>query len=758
MFKLSLVLAFLIRGFAAIVMQILLIRELLIVFNGNELSIGIILACWLILEAIGSGVIGRLADKTKHIVASFISLEILLFLLMPLSVYLTRTTRLTFGIMQGEVIPLFPMIAGSLLAMLPIALIDGAMFSFGCKLYSKIKKSAVRHIGRAYILEAKGMIIGALCFTYIFIKFFDSFKIVSILGLLFVVSGFMMYLFSEIKKRWLITGIFSLLLLFTISCQFNSIPEKLHSLSLKKQWDNETVVDYQNSVYGNVAVAKRENQITFFSDGLPIITTPTFDILSVEDLVHFSMLFHPKPDNILVVSSAVGGVINEILKHPVKHIDYAELDPLIIEKVKKFSTPLTKKELSDSRVKINYIDGRRLIQNTKQKYDVVFINTGIPASLEVNRLFTEEFYEETKSILSDDAILIVKAPGSMVYISEGLKNVNGFILKTLKNVFKYVRIIPGDTNIFIASKNLDINQITPDEIFSRLSSRDVKTNLLTQFYINYRMDNYWSNWLSESLDEAKDVRINKDFSASGLFYSLNLFYSLISPKFSKVFTFLSHIRLWQIIILLVLLTFIFVFMQRNKKEKAALPMPLFIGITGTAGIAFQLILLLGFQVIFGVVYFWIGILSCAFMWGLSMGGIFTNEKLNNIKNPIILFVKTEIAFLVFSLALPFSLYGISHLSSIAVSPNLLKALFILLSISAGMMVGLQFPLANKLYWRDENHISKTAGTLYASDLIGASIGGLLISIICIPVLGIIQTCLLIAFLKLASLLIFKFLR
>ncbi|GAG63051.1 unnamed protein product, partial [marine sediment metagenome] len=42
------------------------IRELLVTFSGNELSIGIILANWLILIALGSFVLGRFADKVKY--------------------------------------------------------------------------------------------------------------------------------------------------------------------------------------------------------------------------------------------------------------------------------------------------------------------------------------------------------------------------------------------------------------------------------------------------------------------------------------------------------------------------------------------------------------------------------------------------------------------------------------------------------------------------------------------------------------------
>ncbi len=61
-FKVSL----LIMGMSGIVAQIVLLRELLVSFFGNELTLGIILANWLILEAIGSFFIGKSVEKTER--------------------------------------------------------------------------------------------------------------------------------------------------------------------------------------------------------------------------------------------------------------------------------------------------------------------------------------------------------------------------------------------------------------------------------------------------------------------------------------------------------------------------------------------------------------------------------------------------------------------------------------------------------------------------------------------------------------------
>ena len=69
--------AILIMGFSGLVAQVLLLRELLITFQGNELSIGIILANWLLLEASGAYFLGKKIVHCKRKIEMFVCLQIL---------------------------------------------------------------------------------------------------------------------------------------------------------------------------------------------------------------------------------------------------------------------------------------------------------------------------------------------------------------------------------------------------------------------------------------------------------------------------------------------------------------------------------------------------------------------------------------------------------------------------------------------------------------------------------------------------------
>ena len=79
---------------------------------------------------------------------------------------------------------------------------------------------------------------------------------------------------------------------------------------------------------------------------------------------------------------------------------------------------------------------------------------------------------------------------------------------------------------------------------------------------------------------------------------------------------------------------------------------------------------------------------------------------------------------------------------------------------AGLLVGLEFPLANALYLpatvplrrhREASRTGETAGILYAADLVGACLGALAVSVALLPALGILETCAFLVVLKVGSL-------
>jgi spermidine synthase len=76
--------------------------------------------------------------------------------------------------------------------------------------------------------------------------------------------------------------------------------------------------------------------------------------------------------------------------------------------------------------------------------------------------------------------------------------------------------------------------------------------------------------------------------------------------------------------------------------------------------------------------------------------------------------------------------------------------FLVASFVGGLLIGSQFPLANKIYPGKRTSMSKTAGLLYASDLLGGWLGGIIGAVLLLPVLGLVGTGITVGLLKLTS--------
>jgi spermidine synthase len=767
--KKSLIPALLLMGFTSIVAQVLLIREFLVTFSGNELSLGLILANWLILESLGSLLSGRIADKVRGNVESYAVTQLIISTYLPVAIYFVRSFKNIIGSAPGEGLGLFPIFYGSLFILAPLSLSDGAQFSFGCRLYSLAAKREAPTIGKVYLYEAGGSIAGGLVFTYLFLPFFHSIQIALGIAVMNLLSALLLLtsfrtgpeippVISKQRRsgRALAIVISLFLLLAALYLSFSAGADRIHYGSLRRQWSGQELKAYENSIYGNVTVTQRERQFTIFDNGVPILSAPVPDTARIEESAHLPLLFHPRPKKVLLLSGGAGGVLREILKHPAERVDYAELDPLIIKVARKFTSPLTDYELNNPRVNIEHIDGRLFVKRTTRRYDLVLINLPQPSTLQLNRFYTKEFFLEARKILNEGGIVVVSAPGSLSYLSEELKLVNACLFNTLQEVFPHIRPIPGEHNLFLASTSVDITMVEPITIVRRFNERLLATELLTDFHLEYKLNEKRRQWLLESIVGEKKIKNNKDLHPLGVWYNLTLWHSLFSPNLRGVVRLIGRVKLWMFLLPLALFALVFLGVSRRcpKLKKAIIPLAL--TSTGFGGMVFDLVLILAFQSLYGYVFQMIGLLIAAFMAGLILGGLGMIRYMERKKSSLPLFIRLELLFVLYGVVFPAVLILLHYYMDVSSVFRPAPALLLLLNTITGLLVGMEFPLANRIYLispPETVELSRVAGTLYASDLLGAWSGAMVASVILIPVLGVLQTCGLVLFLKLTSLIL-----
>jgi len=750
----------LIMGASGIIAQIVLLRELLVSFLGNELTLGIILANWLILEAIGSYSIGKSVEKTKRKIEIYVLFQLIFSVAFPFAIYLARIFKSILIATPGEGIGFVPIFYSSFLILLPVSLTHGALFTFGCKLYSEFYQEDASSIGKVYVFETIGSIIGGLLVTFLLIQYLHSFEIAFAIALLnTLISIFLLWPKGAKPLVRLQNGLWSLSILLTLVSAFllfSPASKQIHLSSVQHQWRQLEVIHNENSIYGNITITKRGEQFTFFTDGIPSITVPVPDVASIEDFVHFPMLFHEKPESVLILSGGAGGMIHEILKYPVNRVDYVELDPLLLKLVQEFSTPLTQSELSDKRVRIHYTDGRFFVKRSQDRFDIIYIGISAPQELQTNRLFSAQFFATAKERMNPNGMIVLTLPGSLTYISPELRDLNGCILDTLKSVYRHVKIIPGDINLYLASDSSRLEKLTAPELTKRLEERRIKTSLFTKSYIEYRLHERWLKWFLQSM-EGRKVNINSDFHPLAVFFSLSYWNALFSPYLAVIFKWFEGLSLELTIGLTAIFTIasVILFIKRPQLSRYSIPYAIFT--SGITDMMLDLAIIFTFQTLYGYLYHQIGLLVTIFMVGVALSSSYINRRLERIKRDSSTFLIMELWIICFSFLLPF-VFSIPsyHLEKTTVY-ILLYTIFLVTSFLCGTLVGLQFPLATKIYLSTsskQGFFGRTAGLLYGADLLGGFFGGLFGGVLLLPILGLKESCFVMGMIKISSAFLF----
>jgi spermidine synthase len=746
----------LIMGLSGIIAQILLLREFLVSFLGNELTLGIILANWLLLEALGSFCVGRLVKRVMDPLVGYVILQLIFSVALPTAIYLSRTFKVFLSTTPGEALGFGSIFLASFLITLPAAISHGALFTYGSQLYSQGRGDDSSSIGTVYALETIGTIFGGFILSFLLIRTLSSFEIAFLVSLVNgVASALLLWPEHRLPRFNLRLSIWGISILFSLLYAYLLLPAESNKISLsaiQRQWRGLDVVHHENSIYGNITVTRQGEQFTFFADGVSSITVPVPDIASIEDFVHFPMLIHGTPETVLILSGGAGGMIHEILKYPVSRIDYVELDPLLLKLIRTFQTPLTRAELSDPRVQVHPSDGRFFLRERAGRYDIILIGISSPRDLQSNRLFTREFFELAKRKMNEEGVIVLSLPGSLTYISPELRDLNKCIWETLKSVYRSVRVIPGDVNLYLASDSKGLESISANNISRRLENTQIKTSLLTRGYVEDRLHERWLQWFSTSIKEGR-VSLNSDFHPAAVFYDLSYWNALFSPYLTGVFKPFERFGLELSLALMVLVTGIGAALFKRAPQRSRYGLPYAILTTGFAGMIFELAIIFTFQTFYGYLYYQIGILITLFMMGIAAGSLFITHRLNTMARPISIFLKTDLAMVIFSLLLPATFSVCSDYLEKTSADFLLYSLFLILSFLVGSGVGIQFPLAAKLSHEAPSGggtVGQTAALIYGADLFGGFFGGLLGGILFLPVLGLWETCLVVAMIKASS--------
>jgi spermidine synthase len=695
-------------GVSCVMTQLALMRELLDAFSGNELVLGLTLGNWLLLMGLGAW-LGRASDKLRHPLAALAVAQVLTALLPLALVFLLRALRNVVFI-RGAVVGAGETFLSALLLLLPYGLVAGFALTLACSLLAR--ENGVSGIGQVYVADSLGSIVGGVLFSFVLVRFLDHIGILvypAVLNLL--VAGAMAF---GARRLWLAAAAGVL----AVSVVAAAVGLDLDGVSTAWQYPRQHIAARANSPYGKLLVTESDGQFDFIENGVPL--TSTHDDQHVEEAVHYAMAQRPDARNVLLVGGGISGTAKEILKYNVTRVDYVELDPLILE----FGRKYLPGNLAGSRLRILNADGRLFVKQTGEKYDVVIVDLPDPSTVQLNRFFTVEFLAEVKRALAPRGVVSFALGHYENYVSPELALMLASAGRSLRQVFPNMLVIPGGRVFFLASDGPLF-----DNIASRIQQQGIHTKLMNRHYLDAMLTA--DRLAAVRQAAAQPAALNKDFNPALYFYHLRHWMSQFNTGFGVVPA--------------LALALLGVNLLRLRGAAFVL------FASGFAGTTLEIVLLLAFQVLCGSVYHQLGIIVTVFMAGLALGAALANRRGKSGSHASAPTAK-PLAFLAFAIAgyailLGFLLPMLNRLGNTAASLALIKAVIALLTLVLAALVGMQFPLANRLEF---DGTVAGASRLYTADFAGSCLGALLAGTLLIPIIGVTGVCLLTAALNLAG--------
>jgi spermidine synthase len=663
-------------GLASVVMQLVLVREFLAQFQGNEFTIALIFFSWLILGGMGAWLALFAIRRRPAVLTRLSLLSLLLAALAAMEILAIRTLR-DIIFLHGAEVGFYPTMAAIFGLTAPYGILNGFLVPYS--LYVLRNQQTDYPGARIYMQDNVGDIMGGVLFSFVLVLWLTPLQSVFAANLPLLAAAFLL-----IPAGQRVRPAFLLALA-------GSVAMLLAGLLLEKQSLTPfegRLIHYEESRYGRITVHQDRELLTIFVDGAPIFSNQ--NVSQDEETIHFPLSQIDDPRAVLLIG-VEGGMLQEAAKYRPDQVDYLEIDRRLtdVQLRYKLLEPLPG-------LHIIHQDGRAFLAKTDRLYDAIIINLPEPDTFQINRFFTGEFFRLARQHLQPDGIFAFSVAGFDNYLSEPARLKISSLFNTARLHFQHVLSLPGNKVYFLCGNR----PLNPD-IPALLNNRGINTTFISSFFSG-NITPERLQYLRDNLRD--DTPVNLDTSPF-----------LLRIMFQQWFARFATSPLPFIVAGFMLLA---IYLCRCRREELVLFS------TGFVIMGSETLVIFIYQILFGYVYEQIGLLVTVFLAGL-LPGAWLGEQLRRRRN----FKKTLAlcdTFLILLLAFLLLALTSAH-------DQLQPVFFLLFGFTVSLLCGCQFPLALTLGGGDNPAAART----FSSDLIGAACGTLITSLLFIPFLGIL---------------------
>ena len=730
-------------GAYAQIAQALLVRETLVAFYGNEVSLGAFYGGWLLWVAVGA----TAAVAARAWVAGPRALPWLrrLLLLMPAllggQVLVIRMVRLWLDVPAVELVPFGQLLTASFLVTLPTGVAIGLAFPLACEALARPVSAgtdaaagvargveAVSAVSRVYVFEAVGALAGGVLFTFGLVERVGPGQS---LGLVTVALAWAALALGA--ARWVAVPVAALGLLAGLPPAGPALDRAMERERFRVLQPGLEWVTAVETRYGHTAVGRRGEQFSRVTDGRVSESWPDPQGVAQEAAYFYSQAGAPR--RVLSFGGIEGGLAAELLRYPVERVTVVEPDPTAFAQLRPHLEERTVSALADPRLELVFGDGREVGNRlgNDADYDLVLVVGLDPSTAHSNRYFTAEFYRALARGMTPEGVLCTVVSSASNYLGREVRTYGGSVYRTLGGVFAEVAVAPGDSQVLCAGKGKGVVSTDPAVLEARyravpLGERHFPPDAFADLLPPDRVA------FARASLEAEAGEWNTDDRPVAYYLNMVLWGKLTSPRVVGWLEALRRLGPWPYLVPLGVLALLLPLRaalegtERARIGRQAGTAALLV--VGFAAMGGQLALLYSYQAHVGFVFGRIALLNAVFMTGLALGAGLPGRALARGGRALGAFAVLLLVLAAALALLPAALEVVHGLARSAREP-----LYLLACTGLGLLTGVAYPLGVALAHGPTTGVLTVGGLTQAADQVGGALGGLLVGSLQVPLLG-----------------------
>ncbi len=765
-------------GFEAVLAQVLLLREFLVIVGGNELVLGLFYGVWFLGIAGGAMAARWVQPGPMRLAAVTATVFFLQALGLAGGILVVRVWRSVCGISPGVLMPLEGILWALGCTVFPFSACTGYLFPLLCRNWGRGKSDERRAVGTVYALEAVGSLAaGIVVALYLVGRATPLTSATRAAALVALAGAFLLRREQKILQAAGIVAFVGLAILPSLG-----VFERLRDFSVGVRWQSlagsMTHVDSLQTPYQQIDLGVLEDQYSLLLDGRFAESFP--DPYAAAAEAHLVMAQAPGVRRVLLLGGGLTGTAAELLRYPGVRVEAVEIDPEVMRVARPYLSSQVGDALRDPRLTVRWTDARRALREAAVSiargevppFDLVVALVPDPTNAALNRFYTREFFLEAASALRAEGTLVLTSGSAVNYFGPEIRRFTGSVYRTLRSVFPCLVATPGEKTYLFASRSADVVTSDPAVLARRFLDAGINAPQFQPEYYSMVLEPWHTDLTNRSLAEAAEAApLNTDLNPVTYELGLRLWARFSDSPLAGVLGWIETIRPAEVFAVagfLMLLRIGYAYFGRRRGARIVSGNLLVVLVlTGACGMSVSLIILFSFQNGFGTLYREVGALIGLFMAGLALGGFafrrpvrkrvfgVVNRSGNTEADEVVISlsrVRTwQVVFAVGIAAMALALWMVAS-APIQHAPTSAAIGFLLYSMMflGGLLTGAEFPLAGHVQAALGVDLPRRSAWLESADHLGAAAGALLTGILLVPRLGLVGTLVLLACLKMGT--------